>query len=381
MLIANTYNRSKQDYLDELSRQGVDRCTAVPFSADYIVGRDGSIDQLLPLDTCVSIPLCGNTATRYITVVLEGDDVFTRQQMRVAARLVCCLVRHYSLFDPQGAPLVRAIGELDSTKLLRRLPTEFRAFLSACLSGDEPDVEPSPQPQCCDVLRDDLARLRDDLARLRDRIAALEARPDLTPRVQQLEARVQALEARVQQSETRLDALQAQVATFSARIARLEACYERLPQCAESPPPCEIVYRIGAPLRLVPMINQIVDFSVRVQDQDPPLVTTGPLWQAMLSNGGPARTWTVSGELLIDAREWCVNKGVRLYLQDCSGALVQVAQWVSPANGAQPPVVLTWSHPITTMSGQPCFVRLVLHSDDTTQPFYSVSGGYVRMQL
>lgn len=381
IVIANTVNRTKQDYYDELARPGTDRCIALPFSADYVVGRDGNIDQLIPIENCMSLPLCGNDLNRYIVIVLEGDLSFTKEQLRSAARLACCLAKHFGIVDQNNVPIVKPIYQLDSTKPLRKIPSDFFAYLSACYSGDIPEETPAPQPSCCDELRSDLARLNDSLAQLRRRLEALEAKPDPLPLINQVEARVISLEGRVGMLESSHQALQAQVATMSARIARLERCFERLPQCNETPPPCEIVYRISERLQLTPMVNHIINFAQRVQDQDPPLVTTGPLWQAMLSDGGPSRTWTVTGEIQIEAREWCVNKGVRIYVQDCSGNAVLVAQWIAPSGGPHPPVTLNWSYPVTTISGQACYSRVLVHVDDTTVPFFYVSGGFVRMSL
>lgn len=381
IVIANTVNRSKRDYLDELARVGGDRCIALPYSADYVIGRDGNIDQLIPIENCMSLPLCGNDLNRYLVIVLEGDLDFTKEQLRSAARLACCLAKHFNIVTPDGVPIVKPIYQLDSTKPLRKIPSEFFAFLGACYSGDIPEEPVAPSPACCDELRSDFARLNDALALLRRRIEQLEARPDPLPLINQVETRVIALEGRVGLLESNHQALQAQVASMSARLARVERCFERLPQCKETPPPCEIVYRVSERLQLTPLVNHIINFAQRVEDQDPPLVTVGPLWQAMLSDGGPSRTWTVTGEIQLEAKEWCVNKGVRIYVQDCAGNQVLVAQWTAPSNGPQPPVTLNWSYPVTTVSGQACYSRVLVHVDDTTTPFYYISGGFVRMQL
>ncbi len=369
---------------DDFSAPPSDFCTQTAQSAHYYVRANGGIEELLPPENCYPRFLCGDPDPhpQHIVIALQGDAPFTRDQLRRAARLTCCLARQYGLDGGSSSPpVVQAAGEVDATKRPDSLPSTFWAYLSTCLSGDDADDVVAPEPSCCDALRATIAALTGRIDGLQARVVALESRPDPIPLIDALRTRVDNLETRLGVLEADYSTLQNAVANLSARFARIEQCFNQLPQCADVAPYCEIHYTLGARQRLVPNVQHVVNFDRRVSD-DPsaPRVLAGPLWTAALSYvGEPATTWRVVGEVTIAPRNWCVNKYVRVYLQKCDGTLLALATWIAPTNGPQPAITLNWNTLITTPSGAPCFVRILIESDDTTEPFFELMSGYVRM--
>jgi hypothetical protein len=379
IVLAMTGERSAQDVIDAWGAPSGDPCAPIPLSADYLVRVNGGLDQLLP-DNCVSSPTCSPTSNRYIVVVLEGQPQFAREQLKVAARLICCLARHYNLLDATNTPLLDAIGAIDPTKPLFDIPPLLWAYINSCMSGDV--VSEESQPSCCIALGEALARANQRIDELIDRVRVLEQRPDVSQQVEILRGLIASLEQRVCAYEAQLQNLINTTGLIQARLTKLECCYEKLPQCQERAPACDIHYRIGLPQRLVPTLQNVVNFDVKITDDDPPRVITGPLWQAAISLAGePARTWYVSGEITIAARRWCANKGVRVYLQQCDGSHLLVTQYIASADGPQPPITLSFNSFAVSTSGTPCFVRLIVVSDDTTEPFFVIDGGYIRIAL
>ncbi|MFN4294612.1 MAG: hypothetical protein ACK4JD_10815, partial [Thermoflexales bacterium] len=286
---------------DDFARPFGDLCTQTAQSAHYYVRANGGIEELIPPENCYPRFLCGDPDPhpQHIVIALAGEPPFNREQLRRAARLTCCLVREYNLFDASNTPLVQAIGQLDATKRPDSLSSTFWAYLSACLNGEDVEETPSAQPSCCDDLRRLIGALGDRVDALTSRIAALESRPDPAPLIDALRTRVDGLEARLIALETELSTLQNALANLNARFARIEQCFNKLPQCADVAPYCEIHYVIAAPQRFVPNVQHVVNFDLRVSD-DPisPRVLAGPLWQAALSyTGEPAQTWRVTGEI------------------------------------------------------------------------------------
>lgn len=381
ILIGCTAGRSAADLREDYARPNTgDPCVAVPISADFLVDSQGNADSLIPSENCVSHWSCANDLRRFFVILVEGtNDDMTKEALKKAARLACCLAKQFNLFDTNGNAMVYPIGQLDGTKCLRRLPSLFWSYFSACVTGeiDFDDVLP-PSPKCCEDNAVRLDELQRAIDRLTQRVTQLEARPDLTNRVTIIEQTVEGLQSRIVRLEDAYFSLQTQIAQLAARFTRIEQCFEKLPQCKEDPPPCEIIYQIRNVQRVTPLIPHRIDFDTRISDQNPPIVTTG-MWSAQIGDGGNAKIWNAQGEIRVRSRRWCQNKGVRVYYVDCNGNRVLLTQWISPSHGLQPAVTLSWNFNITVNSGQVCFISFEVESDDVTEPFLEIEYGQIRL--
>lgn len=381
VLIGCTAGRSVAELREDFARPTTgERCVAVPLAADFVVDSQGNADNLLPSENCVPYWSCNNDLRRFFIILVEGEsDNTTKEALKKAAKLACCLVKQFNLFDPDGNALVYPYGQIDSTKCLRRLPSTFWSYFSACITGeiDFDDYTPATPP-CCEQNRESIHELERLIDRLTRRVEALEQRPDLTPIVDTLRLTVDGLQSRLINLEQNYTSLQTQIAQLAARFTVIEQCFNKLPQCKEDAPPCQIVYQLRNVMRVTPLVARRIDFDTRISDDNPPIVTTG-MWRAQIGDGENARIWAIEGEIRIRPRKWCQNKGVRVYFVDCDGNRIQVAQWIAPSHGAQPAIMLNWSFNTAVQTGQTCFVHFEVESDDTTEPFFEIEYGQIKM--
>jgi hypothetical protein len=353
-------------------------CNDLPNSVHYLVRSNGNVDQLVPW-TCYTYAGCA-PLDNYLHILLEGDSP-TSAQLKAAARLACCLARAFNLIpETPGDPVnIVTLYSLDATKdCLTAIPPAFWTAFNACLLGEDV-ILTQPELACCDEVRANLLALTNLVNSLENRITALEARPDLEPRVVFLENAVTVLGTQVGTLTTQITSLQNLVYELGARIVKLEECFKKLPQCNETLPCGQAEYAITNCQQFPPNVANIINFNRKIEDPDN-IVTTGPLWCAQVGDGfNPARTYRVQGCVTVSQRRWCVGKQIIIYLEDCAGNQIQVANWISPANGPQPPITMCFDQVVPVPPSTLCCVRIRYWTNDVTDPFSEICTGDIRL--
>lgn len=352
-------------------------CYDLPTSAHYLVRRNGSMDQLVPW-TCYAFAAC-TPQNQYLHILMEGNAPFPAVQIKAAARLACCIARAFSLVPESGPVNIVTLFSLDGAKdCLTSIPPEFWTAFNACLLGEDV-ILTQPELACCDEIRAALSALTPRIETLEAQVADLLARPDLTPRVEFLENAVSVLGTQIGTLTTQLTALQTYVYELGGRLVRIEECFSKLPQCTETLPCGQAEYAIRSCQQFPPNVANIINFDRKIEDPDN-IVSTGPLWCAQLGDGtNPARTYRIQGCVTIGQRRWCVGKQVTLTLEDCSGNQIVVANWVSPANGMQPPITLCFDQTIPVPASTLCCARIRFYTNDVTDPFSEICTGDIRL--
>jgi hypothetical protein len=72
-------------------------------------------------------------------------------------------------------------------------------------------------------------------------------------------------------------------------------------------------------------------------------------------------------------------KKVIVYLEDCVGNQLTVANWVSPSNGPQSPITLCWDTTIVVPAATVCCARIRVWTDDVTEQFFQICSGDIRI--
>ena len=238
------------------------------------------------------------------------------------SKIVCCLINKHGL---TSGDVILAININEDQDNLTQFP-DLTYDLNDCENIPNPPVGNPNQtiPQCCDENLAKITLLEDKITNAVADISSL--RIDLTT----LKNRVDTFDGRIAQYQQNFSGVNAQMSELTRRLAALEICADCVDECVEKN--CQkIHYRsFGTEASQLITPNQPVriNFNTKVSDNTPPIVTVGPLWNAVLTC--PCNT-KITVNLRIKGASYCPNKKIWVDLiSECSGS-IRLGE-VSPTN-------------------------------------------------
>lgn len=182
---------------------------------------------------------------------------------------------------------------------------------------------------------------------LEERVIALEACCVAnTTAVAAHEIRLDNLEAYDLTVETRLDALETRTTALEGIVAIIPSLQSQIEilqnliiniqnNCCPEPPTSTCwQYQLLPGDEMVITPNQAVwlNLPTEIEDTDPPIVLTGPLWRAILPACGT--NWQIDATVRFSLTGWCIGKKAQLYLVACGNTYL-IAETTIASTGPQ----------------------------------------------
>lgn len=377
-------NQQKSPYL-----LGEDYYTQTPKSVHYVISTTGTIyhivenddtawglsaidDPSWPLFNSFSCSISLNEPFLHIGFIVGASAVPNQVQQDQAALLICCLALQLGMGVTENWVLVAR--DLDANlnskpNVLWSVPGNIIPSATVCLANKGTD------PYSLDQIYTYGSRLADlEAWRVNTVDPALlelyECCNTNAEGIAALQEQVAALEATVQ--EINIDALLLQISDLQAgnlalgqRLTIIESCLLQQEIC--DPPALEFIrYRLdySSEVKLVPSSLQWLNLPIKVQDVNPPIVQTGPLWSARFTSCQECGTYKVTGTIRLAGSDFCVDKILRLYAVINSEEIL-LGEYIA-TDGAQSAYVT--GSTIFTVPPDPTDVHLAVYTDDDTVP-------------
>lgn len=299
-----------------------------PGSVHFIVTNTSSI-QLAELgDTTYGLDYFDNPTWPGLAALLPVTDVngpfihiglFGEQLSNPLVRLLCCIALDLGI----NLPII-ASSDLQADRPELIIDPTLAAEVSVCV--DAGGIDPNPP----------------NIYELEDRVIALEACCiSNTAAIAVLDARVDLLEASDIAQNLRLDALEASVASLEATVAILPSLISTIQilqdaiiniqnTCCPEPPTSTCwQYQLlpGDEMVLTPMQGEWLNLPTKIEDTNPPIVLTGPLWRAILPECGT--NWQIEATVRFRLTGWCIGKKAQLYIVACGNQYLIAEQTIA----------------------------------------------------
>lgn len=178
---------------------------------------------------------------------------------------------------------------------------------------------------------------------LEDRVEALEqCCLANTGAIDALQTDVKTLKRTVIKHGRRLDVLERKVGELFDIVAiipllqqQIEILIQQISRCCppDTPTPSQACFHYqllpGDEMVLTPNQPVHLNLPTKIEDIDPPIVLTGPLWRAQLLG---TCNWSLSGIVRLRLAQWCAGKQFKLTLVVC-GQMYPLGTWTAPNTG------------------------------------------------
>lgn len=308
--------------------------TTDPRSLHYLVNEYGAVNSFIKeSDTAwginginsPTINLFGeteNTIDRICLHVGVESGGWTNLSENVLAKIICCSLQKYEL-EIEAVILSYNINEAQDN--LSVIPYALLQKIKTCEDGNFTPPVPIPLlPTCCETLIKTVADLEAKVLTLSSEINTQ------NEQYLQLKSEIAAVVGLNSQYNNNFILINGQFSEITRRMTALETCTDCVDECKEKN--CQkIHYRstsVNAKQHITPNQPVRINFNTKVSDNTPPIVTVGPLWNAVLSC--PCNT-KITVNLRIKGASYCPNKKIWVDLiSECSGS-IRLGE-VSPTN-------------------------------------------------
>lgn len=332
--IPNFTTESYLAFVKEKFLQGKHYDTDYPKSVHYLISDHPIVFQLVELhDRAWGIAQLHDPSYPLLNQCSWSDheDLFihigfigqtpTQAQLDLAAEIMCCIVVSEPAINiPINETGIIVARDLDSRlDCLWGVPDSVIAKTQVCVQNNgkdpfrlddigtyglriteletwqgETEIRLIDLEVCCCENRNAIAALEIALAELQETVADIN--------VEDLEQRISDLEA-------------GNLEVWKA-VRVIQNCLDCAGVCSPETP-ASINYRLdlSSPAKLVPGVLQHLNLPLRINDTNPPIVTTGPLWHAELLAEAQTlcTTFKVKGSARLATAEWCVGRTLELY--------------------------------------------------------------------
>jgi hypothetical protein len=285
-------------------------------------------------------------------------------QVDAAARLICCVANKYGIIlDTQH---VITAFDIDDTRAgLTALPAQLLPLAIAC---PQPQNISASIAECCETVQQhtsQIATLTAQIATIQTFIAPLPGQISaIALQIPGILSRLTALEAQQNALTQQVTAAYAAYTATLQRLTRAEACLSKIPACNDPCVTCNFSHEFVGNTPVTPGVAQNIPANIKIEDACG-FVTSLAFWQ-----GSFTRDVCVTGEVVLDAGEWCEGKKAEVWaVSPClPGGRALVASYTAPSTGGQPMVTLA-IQPVGINGGtltSACTLHFEILIDDVT---------------
>lgn len=305
--------------------------TEYPKSVHFLIDEAGTVYQLVETtDRAWGVTTLQDPSWRGLNTCswTDFEDLFihigligvapTRQQTDMAAYVICCYI-----VNNAGSQSMETIVARDLDTRLDKLwsvPETIVAKSQVCIQNNGVDPYDNTSTVAYNSRLDELEAWRVETVDPK-LLELVECCCDLRDRVDSLEEAVEAIQATVDNINIddllqRLTDLEAGNLNIWKAIRVIQNCLDCAHICVPETP-VSIKYRLDLSdaAKLVPGAMQHLNLPIKINDTDPPIVTTGPLWYAELTAEAQTlcTTFKIKASVRLAAADWCAGRILELY--------------------------------------------------------------------